>query len=94
MKTAKMTPFFQFHYFGPFWSVKYLSFLPKLLIWTAHHTFPESARPQGTKNLYYVSFTAEQMPIFLDSSSWTILEVEENFIRTCLLFYYSFGDKK
>ena len=57
METAKMTPFFQFHYFGPFWSVKYLSFLPKLLIWTAHHTFPESARPQGTKNLYYVSFT-------------------------------------
>ena len=56
-------------------------FSQELLIWTAHHTFPESRHPEVTKNLYYVLFTRwSNIPIFLGSSSWTILEVEENFI--------------
>ena len=38
--------------FGPFWSVKYLNFGQKLLIWTAHYTFLESRHPGATKNLY------------------------------------------
>ena len=67
MKTTKMTTFFDLIFLfyllvtfisdGPFWSVKYLNFCQKLLIWTAHHTFPESRHPQVTKNLYYVLFT-------------------------------------
>ena len=38
--------------FGPFWSVKYLNFGQKLLIWTAHYTFLESRHPEATKNPY------------------------------------------
>ena len=48
---------FQFHYFGPFWSVKYLNFCQKLQIWKAHNALPERKYPQVTKNLYYVLFT-------------------------------------
>ena len=40
--------------FGTFWSVKYLNFGQKLLIWTIHHTFLESRHPEVTKNPYYV----------------------------------------
>ena len=70
-------------------------FWQKLLIWTVHHTFPESRHPEVTKKLYYVLFTRwRKIPIFLGFSSWTILEVEENFIYSFLLFYYVFGDKK
>ena len=39
--------------FGPFWSVKYLSFGQELGIRTAHHTFLESRYPEVT-NLYYI----------------------------------------
>ena len=42
------------------WSIlvcKILNFCQKLLIWRAHHTFPESRHAQVTKNLYYVLFT-------------------------------------
>ena len=40
--------------FGPFWSVKYLSFGQKLPTWTTYHTFLESKHPKVTKNPYYV----------------------------------------
>ena len=51
--------------FGPFWSVKCLSFERKLPIWTTHHTFLESTHPEVTKNLYYVlSPRRSQIPIF------------------------------
>ena len=40
--------------FGPFCSVKYLNFEPKLPIWTAHHIFLESRHPEVTKNPCYV----------------------------------------
>ena len=40
--------------FGPFRSVKYLSFGQKLPIWTTHHTFLESRYPENAKNPYYV----------------------------------------
>ena len=60
--------------FGPFWSVKYLNFWQKLSIQTVHHTFLESRRAVVTKNQYYVLSTHwSQIPIFLDSSSWTTL---------------------
>ena len=32
-------------------------------------------------------------PFFLDSSSWTILEVKENFIQSLSVFYYFFEDE-
>ena len=82
---------FQIHYFGPFWSVKYLIFCQKLLIWTGHHTFPESRHPEVTKNLYYVLSTRQsQILNFLGSSSWTILEVEENFMQSLSAFFITF----
>ena len=40
--------------FGPFWSVKYLNFGQKLLVWTIHHTFLEIRHTGVTKNPYYV----------------------------------------
>ena len=40
--------------FGPFRSVKYLSFGQKLPIWATHHTFLESRYPENTKNPYCV----------------------------------------
>ena len=42
--------------FCPFWSVKYLNFGQKLLIWTSHHTFLESRHPEATQNPYLVYF--------------------------------------
>ena len=46
----------------------------KLPIQTAHQTFLETRHPEVTKNLYYVLSTRRrQIPIFLGSSSWTIL---------------------
>ena len=33
-------------------------------------------------------------PLFFGPMSWTILEVEENFIQSLSAFYYLFGDKK
>ena len=39
--------------FGLFWSVKYLNFEQKLLIWTVH-IFLESRHLEVTKNPYYV----------------------------------------
>ena len=45
----------------------------KLPIQTAHHTFLESRHPEVTNNLYYVFYSSQsQIPIFLESSSWTI----------------------
>ena len=41
-------------HFGPFWSVKYISFGQKLQIQTAHHTFLESRHPEVNKNPYYI----------------------------------------
>ena len=49
--------------FCPFWSVKFLSFGQKLLIWTSHHTFLESRHPEATKNPNFVYF-----PYFLYNS--------------------------
>ena len=52
-------------------------FHQKLPIQTAHHTFLESRHPEVTKNLYYVLPTrGSQIPIFLGSSSWTIIHVQ------------------
>ena len=34
-----------------------------------------------------------QIPIFLGSSSWTVFEVEENFMQSLSTFYYFFRDK-
>ena len=34
-----------------------------------------------------------QIPIFLGSSSWTVFEVEENFMQSLSAFYYFFRDK-
>ena len=42
--------------FGPFWSLKYLSFGKKLPIRTTHHTFIESRHPDTTKNRCYVLY--------------------------------------
>ena len=39
--------------FGPFWSVKYLTFGQKLPVRTTHHDFPESRHPEVTKNPHY-----------------------------------------
>ena len=39
---------------SPFWSVKYLKFVKKLSIRTAHHIFQEGRHPEVTKNSYYV----------------------------------------
>ena len=76
------------------WSIlvcKLPIFLPKILIWTAHHTFPESRHPEVTKTQYYVLFTHwSKIRIFLGSSSWTILEVEENFIQSLSAFLLLF----
>ena len=45
----------------------------QLPIQTAHHTFLESRHPEVTNNLYYVFYSSQsQIPIFLESSSWTI----------------------
>ena len=41
-------------HFGPFWSVKYISFGQKLQIQTAHHTFLESRHPEVNKNPHYI----------------------------------------
>ena len=38
--------------FGPFWSVKYLSFGHELPNRTAHHTFLESRHPKVTKSTF------------------------------------------
>ena len=44
----------------------------KLPIWTTHHSFLQSRRPEVTKHLYYVlSIHRTQIIIFLGSSSWT-----------------------
>ena len=40
--------------FGRFLSAKYLDFGRKLLIRTAHHTFPESRHPEVTVNPCYI----------------------------------------
>ena len=70
-------------------------FLQKILIWTAHHTFPESRHPEVTKDQYYVLFThCRKIPIFLGSSLWTILEVEENFIQSLSAFLLLFWGQK
>ena len=83
---------FQIHYFSPFWSVKYLNF--------PFHTFLESRHPEVTKKgkLHYVTlcfvYPSKQNTHFLVSSSWNILEVEENFIQSLSAFLFFFGDKK
>ena len=43
--------------FGPFWSVKYLSFGQRLPLRTAHHIFLESRRSEATKTSYCVLST-------------------------------------
>ena len=83
--------YFQIHQFGPFWSVKYLNFSPKATIWTAHHTFLKGRHSEVTQNLYYVlSSCRSQITVFLGSSSWTILEVEENFMQILSAFLLIF----
>ena len=86
---------FQFHYFGPFWSVKYLNFFAKSY-WFGQLII----RFQKVDTLrllkIYIMFClpAEQIPIFLGSSSWTILEFEENFIPNLFAFLLLFWWQK
>ena len=65
MATRQITPFFSSAFSVPtvcnihycifcIWSVKYLSFGQKLLIWAAHHTFLERRHPEVTKNPHHV----------------------------------------
>ena len=70
-------------------------FRQKLLMRTTHHTFIESRHPEVTTNLYYFLLTwGSKIPIFLCSSSWTILEVEENFILSLCAFLLLFWWQK
>ena len=72
------------------WSIlvcKIPQFLQKLLIWTAHQTFPESRDTLRLPKIYIVLFTCwSKIPIFLGST-----EAEENFIQSFfpfLLFFW------
>ena len=69
-------------------------FRQKLLMRTTHHTFIESRHPEVTTNLLFFAYLGEQNTHFLCSSSWTILEVEENFILSLCAFLWLFWWQK
>ena len=70
-------------------------FLQKLLIWTAHHTFPGRRHPEVTKNLYYVLLTSwSKIPTFQAPAYGLYWRLKKSLYRACLLLYYFFGDEK
>ena len=82
---------FQFHYFGPFWSVKYLNFLPKATdLDSSSYFFQKVDTLRLLKICIMFCLPADQIPIFLGSSSWTILGVEEKFIPNLFAFLLHF----
>ena len=80
------------------WSIlvcKIPQFLQKLLIWTAHQTFPESRHPEVTKNLYYVLFTRwSKIPIFQDPAHGLYWRLNRISYRACLIFITFLVTKK
>ena len=82
---------FQIHYFGPFWPVQCLNVSPKA---TNLDSSSYCFRKWLLKICYILSTRRNQIAIFLGSSSWTVLEIEENFIQNLSAFYCFFGDRK
>ena len=71
---------FQIHYFGQFWSLKYLNFSPKATDSDSSSYFSRKYTLRLLKIFisYVLSTRQSQIPIILGSRSWTILEVEES----------------
>ena len=77
------------------YSFCYTYFLPRATDSDSSSYFSRKQTPEVTKNLYYVLSTRRiQIPIFLGSSSWTVLEVEESFMHSLSAFLLHFGNKK
>ena len=86
---------FQIHYFGPFWSVKYLNFSKSYRFGQLIELFQKVETSWGYQKSMLCFFTGwSKIPSFLGSSSWAICEVEENFIQSFSPFFYFFLTKK
>ena len=71
-------------------------FLQKLLIWTAHQTFPESRDTRKLPKIYIMFClpAGAKYPFFQDPVHGLYWRLKKISYKACLLFYYFFGNKK
>ena len=111
MKTTQITPFFHLLFLlyllvtvnsfsnSLLWSIlvcKIPQFLQKLLIWTAHQTFPESRDTLRLPKIYIMFClpAGAKYPLFQDPVHGLYWRLKKISYKACLLFYYFFGNKK